>query len=120
MSPREIKRMMKRMGIRYEELGGVEAVMIKTGDKTIKLIDPQVIVLDMGGQKIYQIMARGEEVSENKEPGAMEEAIEINEEDIEFIVEQTGASREEARKALIESRGDIAEAILRLKGEGGT
>jgi nascent polypeptide-associated complex subunit alpha len=34
--------------------------------------------------------------------------------DIKLIMEQTGKSEEEARKALKETNGDLAEAILKL------
>jgi len=43
------------------------------------------------------------------------EEIEISDEDVQLVVEQTGASPEEARKALEETGGDIAAAILKLK-----
>ena len=39
---------------------------------------------------------------------------EIPKEDIDLVVEQTGKSVEEAKKALKETKGDIAEAILKL------
>ena len=50
---------------------------------------------------------------------AMEEGfdIEIPDEDVKLVAEQVGCSLEEAEKALIESKGDIAEAIIRLRAE---
>ncbi len=117
MSPRELKRLMKRMGIKYEELGDVTEIVIRAGKKEIVLENPQVIILDTGAQKIYQIVARRERVVEKKpSETSVQEEIEISEEDVEFVAQQAGVSREEARKALIEAKGDIAEAILRLKG----
>ena len=41
----------------------------------------------------------------------------ISSEDVETVKEQTGASTEMARKALEETKGDLAEAILALKKE---
>jgi nascent polypeptide-associated complex subunit alpha len=38
----------------------------------------------------------------------------ISEEDIALIMEQTGASREEAIKALIETKGDLVQAAMKL------
>jgi nascent polypeptide-associated complex subunit alpha len=35
-------------------------------------------------------------------------------EDIQLVVDQTGKTQEEARQALEETEGDIAEAILKL------
>ena len=43
-----------------------------------------------------------------------EEGEEINKDDIDLIVEQTGKTTEEAKKALEETNGDIAEAIIKL------
>jgi nascent polypeptide-associated complex subunit alpha len=113
ISPRDLKRMLKRMGIRVEELEDVREVSIVLRDKRIIIESPQVIAMKTGGQVIYQIIGNPrEEALEEEKP-----EIEVSEEDIEFIVSQTGASREDARKALIKTGGDIAEAILLLKGE---
>ena len=35
--------------------------------------------------------------------------------DVKLVMEQTGKSEKEARKALEETKGDIAEAIMKLK-----
>ncbi len=104
--------MMKRMGINVEELKDAERVEIILPDKKIVIDKPQVVALHSRGETIYQVV--GKSRIEEKEERV--EEIEVSEEDIEFIVEQTGVSREEARRALIESGGDIAEAILKLKG----
>lgn len=112
ISPRDLKRMLKRMGIRVEELSDVKEVSILLKDKKIVIDSPQIIVMKAGGQTIYQIIGVPRE-----EPLVEGEEVEVSEEDIEFIVSQTGASREEARKALIKAGGDIAEAILILQGE---
>jgi nascent polypeptide-associated complex subunit alpha len=45
--------------------------------------------------------------------------VKISEDDVEFVASQAGVSREEARRALLESRGDIAEAILKLREKRG-
>ena len=39
---------------------------------------------------------------------------EINEEDIKTVMEQTGKSKEEAKSAIEDTNGDLAEAILKL------
>ena len=44
----------------------------------------------------------------------MEKKEEIPKEDIDLVVEQTGKTTQEAKKALEETKGDIAEAILKL------
>ena len=40
---------------------------------------------------------------------------EIDEEDIKTVVDQAGCSEEDAKAALEETKGDIAEAIMRLQ-----
>ncbi len=111
ISPRELKRMLKRMGIDLVELRDVEEVVIKLRDKEVVLSSPQVMVLDMGKQKVFQITSR--EVVERER--VVEEAIEFSEEDIEFIIEQTGASRDKAIEALKKAKGDLAEAIIIIR-----
>ena len=48
---------------------------------------------------------------EKKEEGEEEG---IPQEDIDLVAEQTGKSKKEAEKALTETKGDIAEAIMKL------
>ncbi len=111
LSPRELKRMLKRMGIQVEELNNVRKVEIILEDKKLVLDNPQIIAMKTSGQIVYQIVG----IPREEPLTGAEESIEISEDDIEFIVSQTGVSKEEARKALIEAGGDLAEAILKLK-----
>ncbi len=112
ISPRDLKRLMKRMGINVEELRDVEKVEIILKDKKIVIDSPQVVALRSRTETIYQIIGTPK-IEERK---IVETEVEVSEDDIRFLIEQTGASWEEARKALIEAGGDIAEAILKLKG----
>jgi nascent polypeptide-associated complex subunit alpha len=59
------------------------------------------------GQDTYQITGK---VKERK----LELELVIPEDDIELVSTQTGASKDDARKALQETNGDLAEAIMRL------
>jgi nascent polypeptide-associated complex subunit alpha len=43
------------------------------------------------------------------------EEISLSEEDVKLVMEQTGATRERAIQALMESGGDLAAAILRIQ-----
>ncbi len=106
-SPRELKRMLRRMGINVEELKNTEKVEISLSDKKIIIEKPQILMIKTHDQVIYQIT--GGNVREEKVE------VKVSEEDIEFIVSQTGVSREKAREALIKTGGDIAEAILLIK-----
>ena len=108
INPRQMKQMMKRMGIKTEEINA-ENVIIKGIDKDIIIENPQVIKTIMQGQEVFQIS--GEVREEERD----EEAVEISEEDTEMVAQQANVSREEAKKALEESNGDIAQAIVNLK-----
>ena len=59
------------------------------------------------GQETYQVTGKAVEVE-------IESEIVIPDEDIEMVANQANVSKEEAEEALIESKGDLAEAILKL------
>ncbi len=108
MSPREAKRMMQRMGLSMEGIPNVEEVIIRTSAKEIIVDNPEVAVLDLHGQKIFQVTGQ---ITEKK----IEKKMEIPEEDVRLVADQTGKSMEEAEKALEETGGDLAKAILLLQ-----
>ena len=105
MNPREVQKAMKRLGIQQEEIDAQE-VIIKTPYKDLLIKNPHVSKVNMMGQETYQITGEEEE---------RERKIEINEEDISTVMEQANVDEETARKAIEESKGDLAEAILSLK-----
>lgn len=109
VSPREARRMMKRMGLSMDSMPDVEQVVIKTSSKEIIIEDPEVAIMEMQGQKIFQVT--GAKITEK----AGERAVAIPEEDVRLVADQTGKSLEDARKALEESEGDLAKAILTLQ-----
>uniref|UniRef100_A0A7C2BJM8 Nascent polypeptide-associated complex protein n=1 Tax=Thermosphaera aggregans TaxID=54254 RepID=A0A7C2BJM8_9CREN len=122
MSPRELKRMLKKMGIDIEEYSDVDRVEIFLKNKKLVVTNPQVVAFKTGGQVAFQIsgVVREEEVSAQPSPQQpVAEEVKIPEEDIRFVMEQTGASYEEARKALVNSKGDIIQAILAIKSSKG-
>ncbi|MEK6893632.1 MAG: nascent polypeptide-associated complex protein [Nanoarchaeota archaeon] len=104
VNPGQMKAMMKQMGIKQEEIDA-QRVIIECSDRKIIIEPASVQKITMQGQESWQI---GGEVREESK-----EAV-ISEEDIEMVIEKTGKSREEARRALEESKGDIAEAIVKL------
>jgi len=108
VNPKQMQTIMKRMGIRVEEVDA-QRVVIEGADKNIIIENPQVMITKMPNQDIFQIM--GTVVDEEKEA-----KVEIDEEDVKMVAEQAGVKEEEARKALEENNGDIAAAILKLKG----
>ena len=68
----------------------------------------------MQGQLIFNIT--GGKIKEETSAEEPEPATEISEEDVRIVADQTGVSDDEARAALVESNGDLAEAIMKLKG----
>lgn len=110
MNPREAKRMMQRMGLNMDAMSDVQEVVIRTSNKEIVIEQPEVAMLQMQGQKIFQVTGGTitEKAAERKPSG-------IAEEDVKLVADQTGKSVEEARKALEEADGDLAKAILLLQ-----
>lgn len=107
MDPRAVKQAMRQMGITQEEIQASE-VIIKCKDKEIVISQPSVAKIKMRGDESFQI-------SGNVSVRGISTAPEITEDDILTVADQTGADNETAAKALIQTHGDIAEAILKLK-----
>ncbi len=112
MSPRKMKGMLKSMGIDIDELEGVKEVVIRLEDKEIVLLSPTVAIMDSHGQRTYQVSGEAQERSLSGEEA--EQPLVIPDTDVELVVAQTGAEAEAARAALIEAKGDLAAAIMKL------
>jgi nascent polypeptide-associated complex subunit alpha len=112
VNPREARRMMQRMGMSMDAVQDVEQVIIKTSSKEITIEKPEVAILQMQGQKIYQVVG-GKITEKTVEREAPKLA--VSEEDVRLVADQTGKSVEDARKALEECEGDLAKAILLLQ-----
>jgi nascent polypeptide-associated complex subunit alpha len=110
MNPKQMQQIMKRMGIRVEEIEA-EQVIIKCSDRNIIISEPSVMLTKMPNQEMFQISG---EVSE-EEAGEEEVVSEISEEDVEMVMDQANVGKVQAEEALEETRGDIAEAIMMLK-----
>ena len=111
LSPRELRRLMKRLGMEMKPIENVSRVIIEAEDKNYIVENPQVLVMTMRtGDTVVQVFGRIRE--EKREEKVV---LEIPEEDVDLVASQTGVSKEEARKALIEAEGDIAAAILLLE-----
>jgi len=103
MNPRQMKMMMKQLGMKTEEINAKRAIFELENGKII-IEQPSVTAIEQGGQKVFTV------IGEPKEEKAM-----VLEEDISLVAEQCKVSAEEAKKALEEAKGDIAEAIKKLK-----
>src|SRR4030043_1935046 len=95
-------------GIQQEEIDAKE-VIIRLEDREIVISKPSVTKVNMMGQDTYQVVGEESERSLDAKP-------DISEDDVATVAEQAGVSKEQARKAIEESEGDLAEAILKLKG----
>jgi nascent polypeptide-associated complex subunit alpha len=104
-NPKQMNQMMKKLGINVREIENVEKIIIQTDSKKYVFEEAEVTIMDAQGQKTYQITGTPKIYKRKKE---------IPKEDIQLIVDQTGKTEEEAKKALEETDGDIAEAILKL------
>jgi nascent polypeptide-associated complex subunit alpha len=115
MNPREQRRMMQRMGMNMDSVADAERVIIKTRSKDIIIEKPEVAILEMQGQKIFQVIGGKvtEKTPELSAPTASQPP--LSEADVQLVADQTGKSMEEARKALEECEGDLAKAILLLQ-----
>ncbi|MCX8175546.1 MAG: nascent polypeptide-associated complex protein [Candidatus Micrarchaeota archaeon] len=105
IDPKQMAKLMRQMGIKTEDIAASRVTIELREGGRIVVFEPSVTQIEMQGQKSFQIAGR---VHEEQEAG---------EEDIRMVMEAAGCSREEAQNALRETGGDIAEAILKLKGE---
>jgi nascent polypeptide-associated complex subunit alpha len=115
MNPREQKRLMQRMGMNMDSVPDVQQVIIKTNNKDIVIDEPEVAILEVQGQKMYQVI--GGQVSEQapSQRQTTKVAVTFSEEDVRLVADQTGKSFEKAKEALEECQGDLAKAILLLQ-----
>lgn len=104
INPKQIEGMMKKMGIAQQTIDA-KRVIIELEDENIIIEEPGVVKINMQGQESYQIT--GESRIESKQG--------FTEEDIEMVVNKTGAGKQEVKKFLSENNGDIALAIMELK-----
>jgi nascent polypeptide-associated complex subunit alpha len=105
MNPKQMNQMMRKLGINVKEIQNVKKVIIQTDTKEYVFDDAEVTIMNAQGQQTYQITGQVKIKDVEKE---------IPKEDLDLIIQQTGKSAEEAKKALEETNGDIAEAIMKL------
>ncbi|MHA1169824.1 MAG: nascent polypeptide-associated complex protein [Candidatus Hodarchaeales archaeon] len=121
LSPKQISRMMKKMGIQQTDLEGVKEVIIRFEDKEWLILDASVGIVKQAGSESYQVSGTKTErrltttgVSEETIAPVQNE-IEIPIEDAALVAGQTGVDIEVAKEALKQTDGDLAAAILKLR-----
>lgn len=105
MNPRKMKQMMKQLGMDIKPIEDVQEIIITTSSGRYVFDQAEVAVMKMQGVVTWQITG---------EPRFEEAATVIPDEDVELVAGQANVSAEAAKAALLETKGDIAEAILRL------
>ncbi len=102
-----MRRMMDKMGLDMEEIPNVQEVIIKTDKKEIVIPKPSVTEMKSKENSIFQVIAESFEEKELEVPV-------FSEDDIMLVCQQANCNEEQAKDALAESKGDIAQAILKL------
>jgi len=100
-----MKAMMKKLGMNVEQIEDVQSIVIKTPKGNYVFDAAEVSAMTMQGVTTYQI--QGEARFEPAVP-------EIPKEDVAMVAAQANVPEEKAREALIATKGDIAEAIMKL------
>ena len=110
MNPRQMKQMMKKLGMNVDELPDVQEIIIKTSSQDYVFKNAEVTVIDIQGQQTFQIVGTPEVVAKDSTGGTSG----IPQGDVELVAQQANVSMEEARQALEECDGNPAEAIMKL------
>ena len=104
INPKQVEMLMRQFGIKTENIAA-KRVIFELADKKLIIENPTVNAINAQGQKMYKVVGEAKE----EKGGAS------NEEDVKLVMEQSGATKAKAEKALKEAQGNIAEAILKLK-----
>lgn len=102
-----MRRMLDKMGLEMKEMDNIEEVIIKTDTKELYLIKPQVVEMKGKDSTIFQVVASDIEERKKEIPS-------FKEEDVILVMQQANVTKEKAIQSLIDSKGDIAQAILGL------
>ena len=103
LDPKKMQAMMKQLGMNQEEIDASKVTIQKNDGSKIIIENPSVTKITIQGNESFQISG---DVSEHEEG--------ISKEDIQTVMEKTGSDFKEAKNALENAGGDLAEAILSL------
>lgn len=105
MNPRKMKQVMKQLGMDVRPVEDVQEIVVTTPAGRYVFDQAEVAIMKMQGVTTWQITG---------EPRFEEASLSIPDDDVSLVAGQAGVTDDEARKALEESKGDIAGAILKL------
>ena len=137
MDPRQMSMMMKKLGIDVRDIEGVQEVVVRTASKDYVFDKATVSVMKAQGVETWQVSGKPRTVersasqtsSSSAKPspsssssGAsglapttpVEQSYEPTSDDIALVAKETGKGLGDSRAALVATKGDLAEAILRL------
>jgi nascent polypeptide-associated complex subunit alpha len=125
---RQMQLMMRRLGMKTEEVEDVEEVIVRTRTKEHVFAAPEVTILTVQGVRTYQVVGEpairprgtGGTASAPAAPASapVPEPTGPPEEDVTLVMDQAHVSREEALEALMRAHGAPAEAIMALLARG--
>ncbi|MEM1927925.1 MAG: nascent polypeptide-associated complex protein [Acidilobaceae archaeon] len=113
VKPQDLEKLLKKLGITVEEVEAVR-VVVEVSDGSVMVFEnpaSAAIVRQKGATPVLYVVGEYRVEEKKSERG---EAPVFTEEDVKLVAEQAGVSLEEARRALEETGGDIALAILKL------
>lgn len=141
--PRQMAMMMRKLGIDVKEVEDVQQVVVRTAAKEYVFDRASVSVMKAQGVETWQVSGKPRIVERSagpasvfpagtastpgagaparsapavNQPAAADTVLPISAEDVALVVKETGKSPAEAKAALEATKGDLAEAILRLSG----
>jgi nascent polypeptide-associated complex subunit alpha len=135
MDPRQMAMMMKKLGIDVRDIDGVKEVVVRTATKDYVFDKATVSVMKAQGVETWQVSGKPRTVERSGSASAnaaasasattsptalapteapVQDVYEPASEDIALVSKETGKGLAEARAALVATKGDLAEAILRL------
>ncbi|MFO7872091.1 MAG: nascent polypeptide-associated complex protein [Candidatus Undinarchaeales archaeon] len=112
LNPKQMNKMMKRLGMKMDQIDAEKVVISLKDGKKITVLDPEVVKMDMKGKESFQVSGT---IKEGESESEAEADVELNEDDIKMVMSQADVSKEEAEEALKKADGDIAKAILELE-----
>ncbi|HUR24581.1 MAG TPA: nascent polypeptide-associated complex protein [Candidatus Thermoplasmatota archaeon] len=134
MDPRQMSLMMKKLGIDVRDIEGVQEVVVRTATKDYVFDKASVSVMKAQGVETWQVSGQPRTVEKSgtgagaSAPATTKgtaaapigsisppaEAYEPTSDDIALVAKETGKGLGESKAALVATKGDLAEAILRL------